>query len=165
MDNVKKFNTIFDEFLTKLINHYKNLSDNPVKLNKYYKGFKLITMVDEKLPPLIFMSACFHLKQEIKTRNSVFFLNNEDILNTSKNYGVFSDQLDLNKRWDKLSEETKKSIWDYVQTLFILGEFIINENRTKFDSFLKNNSVDYKSEINNIEGGKFSKEFLDKLKK
>tara|TARA_B100000287_G_scaffold433212_1_gene494390 strand:+ start:26 stop:508 length:483 start_codon:yes stop_codon:yes gene_type:complete len=159
MSNVEKFNKIFDEFLTKLINHFKN-----DKLSSYYRGFKMIKVIDVELPSMIFMSSCFHLKDKIKKRDADFFINDKDILNTSRNYGNFSDQLDLKKHWDKIPDDTKKSIWDYIQTLFVLGEFIIIDKEDKFKSFLKNNSDDYREEIKDIQGGKFSNEFIKKLK-
>ena len=63
----------------------------------------------------------------------------------------------------KLSKNTKKAVWDYIQSLFVLGEIIINNNNDLFNKYNNLYLTDYKKEINNLHSSKFSMDFLKKL--
>jgi hypothetical protein len=54
-------------------------------------------------------------------------------------------------------------VWDYVQSLFVLGEIIVGKNKDLFDKYNSLYASDYKKEINNLHDSNFSVDFLTKL--
>jgi hypothetical protein len=79
-----------------------------------------------------------------------------------KNFGNFTQDCGLDLYWNELTPITKKAIWDYIQSLFVLGEIIVNNNKEMFDKYNSLYISDYKSEVENFNNG-FSKNFLNKL--
>ena len=59
--------------------------------------------------------------------------------------------------------KSKKAVWDYVQSLFVLGEIIVGKNKELFDKYNSLYVTDYKKEISNLHTNNFSVDFLSKL--
>lgn len=119
-------------------------------------------MTSPCIPPNLFMAGCINYKSHIKNRNDLFFLNDKNIKEKVGMFGNFTEDCGLDNYWSQLTDKTKKSIWDYIQSLFVLGEIIINNNP---DLFLKYNSLylsSYKNEIKNLHDN-FSLDFLTKI--
>jgi len=153
MNNVlTEFNNTLDEFITKLINQFPD----EYKLKTYYNTFKITKMYDKSLPIKIFMGGCLKFTDQIKNRDSEFFIQTKEFVTKLKNCTSFSDDIGLVKYWEDLSEISKKSIWDYVQTLYIIGEMYIkkdtsiinninniynNLSHDEFENINKNNKI------------------------
>jgi hypothetical protein len=155
--DVVKFNKLLDEFLEKIVNQF----DYP-KLKTYRRAFLMLMETSPKTPVNLFMVSCIKYKQEIKDRNDTFFLKDETINETVKDFGNFTQDCGLDVYWLELSTTTKKSIWDYIQSLFILGEIIIKKDEKTFDKFNSIYFSEYKKEAENLNTG-FSTNFLNKL--
>ena len=117
-------------------------------------------IVVSQLPLKLFMGGCLNFKEQIKTRNTDFFLNRPQFVERVKNCTSFADDIGLVDHWLNLSDESKNSIWEYIQTLFVMGEMYINN-----DSNLMNNINEIynnlsKEEIDNMAENKI----LDKFK-
>jgi len=152
-----KFNTVLDEFLCKLINKF-----NSNKLKSYRRYLLMITEVDKEMPSHLFMAGCLEYKDKINSRDSDFFINSDKINNTAKMFGSFSSDTGIKEYWNELNDVTKNSIWEYMQTLFVLGNVVINKNKKKFEKFNNARLSDYENDIKEIDN-KFSTEFLQKI--
>ena len=110
------------------------------------------------------MAGCIDYKKEIVARNDLFFLKNSKIKEKVNMFGNFTDDCGLDSYWDELSTSTKKAVWDYVQSLFVLADIIVGKDKFLFDKYNSLYMSDYKKEINNLHTTNFSVEFLTKLK-
>jgi hypothetical protein len=151
---IETFNKLFEEFLEKIIAQF----DYP-KLKTYRRAFILLKETSPQTPVNIFMTGCINYRKEIKERNELFFLKDEKI---TKNLQNFSQDCGLDIYWKELSIATKKAIWDYIQSLFVLGEIIVNKDKKQFDKYNSLYLSDYKEELSNLDNG-FSMNFLNKL--
>lgn len=155
---VDKFNTLLDEFLEKLIVQFDNN-----KLRTYRKAFLLVKGSQPRICVNLFMASCVNYKTQITTRDDNFFLTDKKINEVSKQFGNFTDDIGLSEYWNKLTNRTKTSIWDYIQSLYVLGEIIVNKDKSMFSKYKELYISDYKNEINNLHGDNFSVEFIKKL--
>jgi len=153
--NIDKFNTLFNEFIDKIINKYPEQS-----LVEYKKAFVLLKLTSPSTPSSLFMAGCVDYRNEIKNRDEAFFINNETIRNRINNFSI---DIGLYKYWNELSDNTKTAIWDYIQSLFLIGELIINKAPSEFNRIRNSNILDYKKEISDLYNQKFSTDFLTKL--
>ena len=90
-------------------------------------------------------------------------LKDDKIKQKANMFGNFTDDCGLDCYWNELSANTKRAVWDYVQSLFVLGEIIIGKNKELFDKYSKLYISDYKKEINDLHTSTFSINFLTKL--
>lgn len=155
---ISKFNTLFGEFLEKIISAFPNN-----KLKTYRRGFLLLKNTSPSIPVNLFMAGCINYKKEIISRNDVFFLKDKVITEKANVFGNFSDDCGLDTYWNSLSVGTKKAVWDYVQSLFVLGEIIINNDKGLFNKYNSIYATDYKKEIKNLHTNDFSLDFLTKI--
>jgi len=149
---IQTFNKLFEEFLEKIITQF----DYP-KLKTYRRAFLLLKETSPQTPVNIFMSGCVNYKNEIKERDETFFLKDETI---TKNLQNFFKDCGLDVYWKELSTATKKAIWDYIQSLFVLGE--VNKDKKQFDKYNSIYLSEYREELSNLNNG-FSINFLNKL--
>lgn len=155
---ISKFNNLLEEFLEKIIMSFPN-----DKLKTYRRGFLIIKSTSPHVPVNLFMAGCVDFKKEIIARNDNFFLKDKTIKERASAFGNFTDDCGLDSYWDILTPSTKKAVWDYIQSLFVLGEIIVGKNK---DLFKKYNSLyvsDYKKEISNLHTNDFSVDFLKKI--
>ena len=157
-NEISKFNDLFDEFLQKIITAFE--SD---RLRTYRRGFLLLKASSPNVPVNLFMAGCVDYKKEITARNEAFFLRRNEIKKTAATFGNFTEDCGLDSYWYELSISTKKAIWDYIQSLFVLGEIIVNKNKELFAKYSSLYVSDYKKEINNLHTTNFSIDFLTKL--
>ncbi len=158
---IEKFNKLLDEFLEKLVNQFDNF-----KLRNYRRGFLIIKETNKTVPVNLFMTSCIKFKQQIINKDDEFFFKkSEKIKEYAKNFGNFTDDCGLDKYWYDLNKNTQKAIWDYIQTLFVLGEIIVNKDKELFEKYNDFYLSDYKNEIVNISSANnFSEKFISKLK-
>ena len=156
---IDNFNKLFEEFLEKIMSKFPY-----ARLKTYYRGFKILKTSSPATPPNLFMAGCVEYKNQIKQRDDNFFLKSKSINDTAKNFGNFTEDCGLDTYWNELTPTTKKAIWDYIQSLFVLGEIIVNKDKALFAKYNSMYASDYKSEINNLHTEDFSLEFLEKIK-
>ncbi len=155
---ITRFNTLLEEFLEKLITAFPNK-----KLKTYRRGFLIIKSTSPSVPVNLFMAGCIEYKKEIISRNNDFFLKDKKIKERAASFGNFTDDCGLDSYWDVLTPDTKKAVWEYVQSLFVLGEIIIGNNKDLFNKYNSLYVSDYKKEINNLHTSNFSVDFLTKI--
>lgn len=156
---IDNFNKLFEEFLEKIISKFPY-----ARLKTYHRGFKILKTTSPTTPANLFMAGCIEYKDQIKQRDDAFFLKDKNVANRAKNFGNFTEDCGLDTYWNELTPTTKKAVWDYIQSLFVLGEIIVNKDKTLFDKYNNMYASDYKSEINNLHTENFSVEFLEKIK-
>ena len=162
MNNIiDEFNNTLDEFLQKIINQFPEQS----KLKKYHKTFKLTSLYDKSLPIKIYIGSTINYKEQISKRDSEFFKYKPGFSEYCTKYSSFANDSGLVERWDGLSDESKNSIWDYVQTLFVMGEMYINKDSNLINEINKIKQNFTESEVNNIyNNNNISEQFKTKIK-
>ena len=161
MNVLEEFNKTLDEFINKLIVQFPE----ETKLKTYYSAFKVTKMYDKSVPIKIFMGGCLEFKDQIKNRDSQFFIHRPQFINKVAKCSSFSDDIGLVNYWQNLSETSQKAIWDYVQTLFVMGEMYINKD-TSIIQKINNvyNNMKFDDTLNNLENNKtITKEYLEKI--
>jgi hypothetical protein len=113
MDPFVKFNATADEFLRKMIISFPKEK----KISEYKLMFDGIKFVDHKKPVFLFMSSLEPYGLQVMSKDENFFKKDQFVENAES----MSGQLGLTEYWDSMHPETKKSIWSYTQTLYILG--------------------------------------------
>ena len=156
---IERFNILMSEFIDKMVNQF-NDSD---RLKNYRKAFLMFKMTSPKVPVNLFMAGTINYQEQIKKRDENFFLTDVSIDNLSKQLGNFTSDIGLAYHWNTISSKTKTAIWDYIQSLYVLGQIIVNKNKEMFDKYNVLYVSDYKQEINTIQDGNFSNDFLRKL--
>ena len=106
------------------------------------------------------MAGCIDYKNEIKERNDLFFINDSSIKSKINNFSI---EIGIAEYWNDLTDSTKTAVWDYIQSLFVLGEVIISQNNTEFARIRNSNIENYSNDISNFHDQQFSTEFLLKL--
>jgi hypothetical protein len=105
------FNDMMQQFLDELVLTFPDEK----KLVKYQNTFFVLRSASPKKPMKQFM-------QEISPYANQLMQRDEDFFKTNSKDIPFLDDLDIARLWsDDLSETTKAAIWQYIQTLYILG--------------------------------------------
>ena len=112
MSSVQAFATTMEEFLNEL----KDTFPEEKKINVYYNSFLTMKKVNPRVVVDGFMSEASKCAQKIMARDESYFLDSDDKFITDLNV----------KRWwtADLSSGTKDAIWQYMNTLLILGTTI-----------------------------------------
>ena len=158
-----KFNTILEEFILKMLDAFPDEN----KLKTYYNAYKISKLYSEQLPLQIFMGGCLNFTEQIKNRDSEFFMNRKTFVDKCVKVSSFSNDIGLKDRWVSTPDKTKKSIWDYIQTLFVLGEMHINKDNTiitKINQIYESMSMSEMKRFENDEVKNFSDDFKEKIK-
>jgi hypothetical protein len=138
---IEEFNKTLDEFINKMIAQFPNES----KLKTYYSAYKVTKMYDKTMPIKIYMGGCLNFTDQIKNRDSDFFAKRKQFVDKLKQCSSFTDDTGLVNYWEQLSDTSKNAIWDYVQTLYVMGEMYINKDTNIIN---KINSVYDNMELN-----------------
>ena len=110
--NIKE---IFPEYKSILEDYYKELLDNETCNNdKYVKRF-MVKLKDNKT--------------EISNKDDILFSKDIYVLKNINFYNLWKS--------DELNTINKEKIWEYIQTLYILGESIVSDSN-KIQSLLEN---------------------------
>jgi predicted ATPase len=113
MTSVSAFNEMMGQFLMEL---HKTFPEEK-GLKKCISAFELMKDTNPKLVVDGFMSGVTPYADKISSKDETFFINE------SKNLDFMKD-VNLEKHWSSCSENTKNAIWQYVQTLYMLGTTI-----------------------------------------
>ena len=96
-----------------------------------------------------------------------FFINKKTFVDKCVKASSFSDDIGLRDRWDYTPELTKKSIWDYIQTLYVLGEMYIKKEHGTIDQInhvYNSMSVSELERFENDNVTQLSDDFVRKIK-
>ena len=111
MSSVQAFNSVMDEFLTDL----KETFQEERKIAVYYNGFLTLKKANPRQVMNIFMERATPNASLITSKDEKLFTENDDII----------PDLQLSKLWNNdIDSETKNAIWQYLNTLYILGTTI-----------------------------------------
>lgn len=164
MDQIlTQFNTLIEEFIVKMLNAFPDEQ----KLRTYYNAFKISKLYSKQLPIQIFMGGCLDFEQQIKTRDAEFFINRKTFIDKCVRASSFSNDIGLRDRWESTPEITKKSIWDYIQTLYVLGEMYIKKDQDvvdKINQVYDSMSISEMKRFENDSVTQFSEDFTRKIK-
>lgn len=136
------------------------------KVKVYYRMFDMARKYNPKVPMRVYMGGCMMFEQQIKTRDSDFFLAKDTFVNKCVSYSSFSDDMGLKKHWEELSDTTKTNIWDYIQTLYVLGEKYIENNSGVLNEIQDTYKKVSASELKRFESSgtnNFSEDFVDNI--
>ena len=124
MEVVDQFNFVIDEFINKMIVTFPDEN----KLKTFYAIFKSSKMFQKDIPLQMFMGGSIPFKDQIKNRNAEFFLSRPTFIESCVKVSSFSNDIGLVDQWVKSNEATKTAIWDYFQTLYVLGEMYMSKD-------------------------------------
>jgi hypothetical protein len=113
LDPFVKFNTQALEFLSKMVVTFPN----ETKLRQYKLQFETLQKINSRKPVELFMYYIEDDGLHIMTKNEQFF-KQDNYVNSAES---FSGSLGLVEIWDSIPEDTKNSMWAYMQTLYVLG--------------------------------------------
>ena len=113
MASVTAFNDMMGQFLVEL---HKTFPEEK-GLKKCVTAFELMKETNPKLVVDGFMSGVAPYSDKISSKDESFFIKE------SKNV-EFMKGVNLEKHWGSASEGTKDAIWQYIQTLYMLGTTI-----------------------------------------
>lgn len=131
MTTLEKFNNLSDEFFRKLIKTFPDEN----KLVIYYSKFTLAKKIDFKKPMELFMSALRPNGLELLNKDEKFF-KHENVVNHAEQ---FCQVTGLVNKWDTASDDIKNSIWEYLQSLYVLGMQCLGLNNELKENILKIN--------------------------
>ena len=160
---IDDFNTVLDEFVEKMILQFPQ----ETKLKSYKSAYNVTKLYDKSMPLKIAMGGLLTFKQEIKDRNEDFFKTRKTFVDKVVEASSFSNDLGLVNHWETLSENSKVAIWEYIQTLFVLGEMYINNDSETINKInnIQNNML-FNESINVIDkNNTFTEEFINKINK
>ena len=160
---IEEFNKVLDEFINKMIAQFPQ----EPKLKTYYSAYKVTKMYDKSMPIKIFMGGCLQFKEQIKIRDTEFFERRKAFVNKITVASSFSDDIGLVNYWHSLSVTSKNAIWDYIQTLFVMGEMYINKDTSIIEKINHvYNNISFENSMKNLkENDTFTEEFINKLNK
>jgi len=124
--NIEYFNSTLKLFVSNIIKIYPEYND---VLNEYYKDILENDSISDDKYVKRFMRKFSDYKEIISTKKNDLF--NESIF--------FLKNVDFKDIWEneKTDESIKDTIWDYLQTLYVIGETIINDSN-KIKSLVEN---------------------------
>jgi hypothetical protein len=111
MASVQAFNSVMEEFLNEL----KETFPEEKKLKLYYNSFTTMKKANPRKILEIFMSNASKYNTLITNKDESLFDGEREII----------PDVDLSKVWTSdLDKETKDAIWQYLNTLYVLGSTI-----------------------------------------
>ena len=113
MASVSAFNDMMGQFLVEL---HKTFPDEK-SIKKMLTSFDLLKSTNPRLLVNGFMQSVKPHADMVSTKNEEF------IIVHSKDIDFLSD-IDITRLWKKMSDGTKDAVWQYLQTLYILGTTI-----------------------------------------
>ena len=119
--SVSKFNNLAEEFLNKMI---KTFPDEK-KLSVYLIHFKTTKTFSSKKPAEFFTLPLIPYAKQLMSKDEKFFKKDE-LVNGIES---FSEQTGLIDRWESMTPKIKESIWNYLQSLLVLGMMVLNRQQ------------------------------------
>ena len=113
MSSVNAFNDMMGQFLAEL--HKTFPEEKGIK--KCMSGFEIMRTSNPRLVVEGFMMGVTPFADKISAKDDTFFLNEAKNLE-------FLKGINLEAHWASVSDGTKDAIWQYIQTLYMLGTTI-----------------------------------------
>lgn len=112
MTSVSAWNDMMEQFITEL----EQTFPEEASIKKYKSSFELVRKSNPRKCIDAYMSGIGKYQEKVMSKDESFFLENDDSI---------IKELNLKKHWtETLSTKTKDAIWQYLQTLFVLGTTI-----------------------------------------
>jgi len=108
-----QFNTLAETFLSRMEETFPSES----KIKIYRQQFNIVQSMNSRKPVEMFMDNMYPFGEKILSRDENFFKKDE-FVNAAES---ISGKIGLIKHWDSITDQTKNSIWEYIQSLYILG--------------------------------------------
>ena len=113
MSSITAFNDMMGQFLMEL---HKTFPEEK-GLKKYITAYEMLRQTNPKKIVTGFMENIGPYVDKVSARDESFFLNDSDNIE-------FLKPLNICKCWPEASDGTKAAIWQYIQTLYMLGTTI-----------------------------------------
>jgi uncharacterized UPF0160 family protein len=111
MATVSTFNEMMEQFLTELVQTFPEEK----AMKKYLTAFEMAKKANARMCMQEFMKSVSPYAQKIMAKDDTFFIEHNSEI-------PFLEELNLKDWWnDSLSESTKGAIWQYLQTLYLMG--------------------------------------------
>ena len=111
MTSIGAFNDMLEQFLTELMGTFPEEKS----IKKYHAGFDILRKSNPKKVVEGFMATIAPVSNKIMNKDESILDDNLEIL----------DELRIKKHWENgISDNTKGAIWQYLQTLYMLGTTI-----------------------------------------
>ena len=115
MTSVTAFNEMMDQFMVEL----RQTFPEEKALGKYYTGFDMLRKSNPRKCVVTFMD-------EITPYASAV-MNKDESLFDNENLPAVLEEMHIKNHWTpELSQNTKDAIWQYLQTLYMLGTTIVS---------------------------------------
>jgi hypothetical protein len=111
MSTITGFNDMMEQFLEELV---QTFPEEPA-MKKYRNAFEMLRKANSRTCMENFMHNIAPYSKQVMAKDASFFLNNPDVFKDFKLASIWTDDL---------SDNTKNAIWQYLQTLYILGNTI-----------------------------------------
>lgn len=108
---VSSFNDLMGQFLDDL----EIAFPNDKGIQKYQASFMILRKAQPRKPLNEFMKSVTPLASQIMNKDEQFFLDSPP---------GFLETLNIKELWTQATQENKDAIWQYVQTLYIIGTTI-----------------------------------------
>jgi hypothetical protein len=108
-----QFNNMALEFLTRMEKSYPK----EPKIRSYKTQFVILQSMNAKKPVEMFMENMSPFGEKILSKDELFFQQDEFVGAAES----ISGKMGLIKYWETMENNTKNSIWEYMQGLYILG--------------------------------------------
>ena len=107
---------MMDQFMVEL----KQTFPEEKALGKYYTGFDLLKKSNPRKCVVGFMEEITQYASQVMSKDENFFLDESNKL------PAILDEMHIRTHWPEISQNTKDAIWQYLQTLYMLGTTIVN---------------------------------------
>lgn len=111
--SVTEFNKYAKEFLTRMEQSFPN----EPKIKQYNFMFDTVRQMNSRKPVEFFMDGLAPYGIQVMSKDESFFKQDQYV----KNVESLSGKMGLIKYWETMPNETKESIWKYIQALYVLG--------------------------------------------
>jgi hypothetical protein len=113
MASVTAFNDMMGQFLVEL---HKTFPDEK-GIKKMLTSFDLLKTTNPRLVVDGFMTGVSPYAERISSKDETFLLTEIETID-------FLKELDIKSYWTRMSDGTKSAVWQYLQTLYMLGTTI-----------------------------------------
>jgi len=117
MTSISAFNEMMDQFMIEL----KQTFPEEKAIGKYYTGFDILKKSNPRKCVVGFMDEITPYAAQIMNKDENFLLDTNNVL------PKVLDEMNIRGHWTpELGQATKDAIWQYLQTLYMLGTTIVS---------------------------------------
>jgi len=127
--------TQFNNMATTFLARMEETFPNEQKIKLYRQQFVLVQGMNSKKPVEMFMENMYEYGEQILSKDEKFF-KQEHFVNKAES---ISEKMGLADYWDSMNEQTRKSIWEYITGLYILGMASLGRQQELQDMIKKTN--------------------------